>query len=87
MDNSQNIACAIAAIGRVDAVPTLLKVPCEMTGLRFAAVARVEGRTWRAYSVRDDLWLGVQPGGELSFMAKLGFDSRAARLPIVISAK
>jgi signal transduction histidine kinase len=83
MDNSQDIARHVAAIGRVDAVPTLLKVLCEMTGLRFAAVARVEGRTWTAYAVRDDLSLGVQPGGELSFMASLGFDSRATRLPIV----
>jgi signal transduction histidine kinase len=83
MDNSQEIARAVAAIGRVDAVPTLLKVLCEMTGLRFAAVVGVERRTWTAYAVRDDLSLGVQPGGELTFMASLGFDSRAARLPIV----
>jgi signal transduction histidine kinase len=83
MDNSQDIACAVAAIGRIDAVPTLLKVLCEMTGLRFAAVAGVEGSTWTAYAVRDDLSLEVQPGDELSLMASLGFDSRAARLPIV----
>jgi signal transduction histidine kinase len=83
MDNSQDIACAVAAIGRIDAVPTLLKVLCEMTGLRFAAVAGVEGSTWTAYAVRDDLSLAVRPGDEISFMASLGFDSRAARLPIV----
>jgi signal transduction histidine kinase len=83
MDNSRDIACHVTAIGRVDAIPTLLKVLCEMTGLRFAAVARVEGRTWTAYALRDDLSLGVQAGGELSFMASLGFDSRAARLPII----
>ena len=83
MDNSRDIACQITAIGRVDAVPTLLKVLCEMTGLRFAAVARVKGRTWTAYATRDKLSLGVQPGGELSFIASLGFDSRAARLPII----
>jgi len=83
MDNSQDIACAVAAIGRIDAVPTLLRVLCEMAGLRFAAVAGIEGTTWTAYAVRDDLSLGVQPGDELSFMASLDFDSRAARLPIV----
>jgi signal transduction histidine kinase len=83
MDNSQDIASAIAAIGRVDALPTLLKVLCGTTGLRFAAVAGVEGGTWTAYAVRDDLDLGVQPGGELSLMASLGFESRAARHPIV----
>src|ERR1700677_4530146 len=85
MDNSQDIACAVAATGRIDAVPTLLKVLCEMTGLRFAAVAGVEGGTWTAYAVRDGLSLGIQPGDELSFMASLGFDSRAARLPIVFA--
>jgi signal transduction histidine kinase len=83
MDSTQDIASHIAAIGRVDAVPTLLKVLCEMTGLRFAAVARVEGSTWTACGVRDDLSLGIQPGDELSFMASLGFDSRAARHPII----
>jgi hypothetical protein len=83
MDNYQDIACAVHAIGRIDAVPTLLKVLCEMTGLRFAAVAHVEGTSWTVYAVRDDLSLGVQPGGELPFMASLGFDSRAARFPIM----
>jgi signal transduction histidine kinase len=83
MDNSQDVACAVAAIGRIDVVPTLLKVLCEMTGLRFAAVAGVEDGTWTAYAVKDDLSLGVQPGCELSFMANLGFDARAARLPIM----
>ena len=83
MDNTQDIAAAVAAIARIDAVPTLLKVLCEMTGLRFAAVAGVEGTTWTAYALRDDLSLGVQAGDELSFMTDLGFDSRAARLPII----
>ena len=83
MDNSQEIACTVAAMGRVDIVPTLLKVLCEMTGLRFAAVAHVEGTTWTADAVRDDLSLGVRPGDELSFTSSLGFDWRATRLPIV----
>ena len=85
MDRSEEIARAVAAIARVDAVPALLKVLCEMSGLRFAAVALVEGSTWTACAVRDDLPLGVQAGGDLSFMAGLGFDSRAARLPIVFA--
>lgn len=83
MDNPRDIAGAVAALDRVDAVPTLLKVLCEMTGLRFAAVAHVVGTTWTACAVRDDLSLGVHPGGEVSFIASLGFDARAARLPIV----
>jgi signal transduction histidine kinase len=84
MDSSQDIVRAVAAIRRIDAVPTLLKVLCEMTGLRFAAVARVTGTTWIACAVRDDLSLGVEPGAQLAFMASFGVDSRAARVPIVI---
>jgi signal transduction histidine kinase len=83
MDNSQDIACAVAAIGRIAAVPTLLKVLCEMTGLRFAAVAHVEDATWTAYAVRDDLSLGIQAGDELAFMRSLGIDARAACRPIL----
>jgi signal transduction histidine kinase len=84
MDNFQEIARAVAALARIDAVPTVLKVLCEMTGLRFAAVARVEGTAWTAFAVQDGLSLGVQPGGELPFLASLGFDPQAVRLPIVI---
>jgi signal transduction histidine kinase len=84
MDSSQDIARAVAAIRRIDAVPTLLKVLCEMTGLRFAAVARVSGMTWTACAVRDELPLGVKPGGQLAFMASVGVDSQTARVPIVI---
>jgi len=84
MDSSQDIVRAVAAIGRIDAVPTLLKVLCEMTGLRFAAVARVTGTTWTACAVRDDLSLGVKPGGQLAFMASFGVDAQTARVPIVI---
>ena len=83
MANSREIASAAAAMGHVDIVPTLLKVLCEMTGLRFAAVARVEGAKWTVYAVRDELSLGVKPGDELPFMTGLGLDSRAARAPMV----
>ena len=83
MDNGPEIARTIATMGRIDVLPTLLKVICEITCLRFAAVAHVEGAKWTAYAVRDELSLGVRPGDELPFMTGLGFDSRAARAPIV----
>ena len=46
MDSScADIAKAVAAVGRIDAVPTLLAVLCETTGMRFAVVARVTDTT------------------------------------------
>jgi hypothetical protein len=84
MEPSEDIAQAIAAIGRIDAVPTLLAVLCEVTGMRFAVVALVTDTQWTACAVRDEIHLGVKPGGELAVNTTLCFESRAARAPVVI---
>jgi len=81
---SEDITQAISAIGRIEAVPTLLAVLCEVTGMRFAVVARVTDTHWTACAVQDDIHLGVEAGGELALHTTLCFESRAARAPIVI---
>ncbi len=83
-ETQQDIAREVAAIGRIVAVPTLLAVLCETTGMRFAVVARVTGRMWTACAVRDDIQLGVKPGGQLAFRTNLAFESEASRTPIVV---
>jgi len=83
-DSPEDIRRAIAAIGRIDAVPTLLAVLCEVTGMRFAVVARVTDTNWTACAVQDDIHLGVKPGGELAVHTTLCIESRATRAPIVI---
>ncbi len=55
----------LAAIGRIEAVKTILEVVCRTTGLGFAAVARVTEQRWIACAVRDEIAFGLQPGGEL----------------------
>lgn len=62
---NDNPAAAVDAIAQISAVPTILDVVCRMTGMRFAAVARVTGDRWIACSVRDEIAFGLQPGGEL----------------------
>src|ERR1700736_6563122 len=83
-ETPQDIAKAVAAIGRMDAVPTLLKVLCETTGMRFAAVARVTGKIWTACAVQDDIQLGVKAGDQLAFRTNLAFEAQASRTPIVV---
>jgi signal transduction histidine kinase len=83
-DTPQDIAKAVAAIGRIDAVPTLLAVLCETSGMRFAVVARVTGQSWTACAVQDDIQLGVKAGGQLAFRTNLPFESQASRTPIVV---
>jgi hypothetical protein len=53
----------IAAVNRIEAVPTILEVVCRTTGMGFAAVARVTENRWIACSVRDEIAFGLQPGG------------------------
>jgi signal transduction histidine kinase len=83
-ETPQDIAKAVAAIGRIDAVPTLLAVLCETTGMRFAVVARVTGKSWTACAVQDDIQLGVKPGGQLALRTNLDFETQASRAPIVV---
>jgi signal transduction histidine kinase len=84
MEASEDSARAVTAVARIDAVPTLLKVLCEMTGMRVAVVARVTDKTWTACAVKDGAHFGLKPGMELAVHTTLCFDSRASRTPIVI---
>jgi hypothetical protein len=87
MDDPHDIAKAVAAIGRIDAVPTLLAVLCETTGMRFAVVARVTGNIWTACAVQDDIRLGVRAGGQLALRTNLAFESQASRIEILPGAE
>jgi signal transduction histidine kinase len=85
MDNSpQEVARAVAAISRIDAVPTLLEVLCEITGMGFAAVARVADTMWTVCAIKDDIHLGVMPGCQLPVNKTLRIESKALRAPIII---
>ncbi len=57
-DTPEEIARDVHAISQIEAVPTLLEVLCETTGMRFAAVARVTENTWTACVVkgRHQFW-------------------------------
>ena len=83
-DTAEEIAADIAAIGRIEAVPTFLRVLCDITGMRFAAVARVTDGTWTACAVQDEIAFGLAPGGQLDLGTTLCKEVRASRVPIAI---
>lgn len=74
----------IAAIARVAAVPTILKVISEVTGLRLTLVARVTEDAWTACAALDRMDFGLVPGGTLDVTTTLCSEVRDARKPIVI---
>ena len=74
----------VAAVARIDAVPTILEVVCRTTGMGFAAVARVTDDRWVACAVRDDISFGLKPGGELKVETTLCNEIRDNGVAIVI---
>jgi signal transduction histidine kinase len=84
LDDDETIARDVAAIGRLNAVPSLLRVVCEYTGMGFAAVARVTDGTWTACAVQDNIQFGLKAGGRLDVHTTLCKESRLARRPVVI---
>ena len=84
VDSAEAIARDVAAVARISAVPSLLRLVCQNTGMGFAAVARVTDGTWTACAVQDDIQFGLKPGGQLDVQSTLCSESRAARRPVVI---
>ena len=74
----------VAAIARIDSVPTILEVVCRTTGMGFAAVARVTEDRWIACSVRDEIDFGLEPGGELKVETTICHEIRASGEAVVI---
>ncbi len=71
-------------IGGIDALPTMLEVICRTTGMGFAAVARVTESRWIAFSVRDEIEFGLQPGGELKVETTICDEIRCSGQPVII---
>ncbi|WPP01120.1 GAF domain-containing sensor histidine kinase [Pseudomonas sp. HR96] len=80
----KSVATDIATIGRINAVPAILQVICETTGMRFAAVARVTDTTWTACAVLDNLGFGLKAGGELDLTTTLCHEIRGSHQTIII---
>lgn len=80
----QAAAADIATIGRISAVPAILQVIRELTGMRFAAVARVTEDSWTTCAVLDQLEFGLQVGDELDLVTTLCHEIRQSHVSVVI---
>ncbi|MGB3338100.1 MAG: GAF domain-containing sensor histidine kinase [Devosia sp.] len=74
----------IDAVGRIDAVSTILDVVCRLTGMGFAAVARVTEDRWIACRVLDQIAFGLKPGGELEVATTICNEIRQTGRAVVI---
>ncbi|MBB4634732.1 GAF domain-containing sensor histidine kinase [Longimicrobium terrae] len=74
----------IAAVARIDIVPTILRVVSEMTGLRLVLVARVTQDAWTAAAVLDQMEFGLNVGDQLDVTTTLCSQVRDTREPVII---
>lgn len=56
----------------------------RVTGMGFAAIARVTGERWVACSVKDDIAFGLEPGGELKLETTICHEIRESRQAVII---
>ena len=84
MAQSEAVARDVAAINRIKAVPTILRVLSETTGLRYVTIARVTPSSWTACAVLDRVDFGLGAGDELDVATTLCSEVRDCLAPIVI---
>jgi len=72
------------AVAHIEAVPTILRVVCRVTGMGFAAVARVTEDRWVCLAVNDEINFGIKPGGELKVETTICREVHHGREAIVI---
>jgi signal transduction histidine kinase len=65
-------------------VASILDVVCQVTGMGFAAVARVTPERWVCLAVSDHISFGLTPGGELDVETTICHEVRQAREVIAI---
>lgn len=73
----------IEAIRSIDSVPVILSMVKHLTGMRFAAVARVTESNWVACAVDDSIDFGLKPGGELVLESTICHEIRQHQQPVI----
>ncbi len=79
-----NIWSDIEAINKIPVIPKLLEVVCHITGMGFAAIARVTKDRWIAYSVLDEINFGLLPGSELKLETTICYEIMHHQKAVVI---
>jgi GAF domain-containing protein len=74
----------IAAVQRVPEIESILADVCALTGMGFAAVARVTADRWIACQLLDQIEFGLHPGDELKIKTTICDEIRASGRSVYI---
>ncbi|MDP5029407.1 MAG: GAF domain-containing sensor histidine kinase [Paraglaciecola sp.] len=74
----------IRTIQSIEAVPFIMKMLADATGLRFICIARVTHDNWTTCAVLDRVNFNLQPGDELEIQTTFCNQVRQSSTPIII---
>jgi len=83
--NTTLTSTELAVISEIEATSSLLRLVTRLTGLRFAAIAKVTESSWTACAVYDEVQFGVEAGQQLKLETTLCNELRQHRQPILIN--
>lgn len=83
MPSPSDLSLDISKIAKIEAVPLILNMVKHITGMRFAAIARVTETKWVACAVDDGIDFGLIPGGELVLETTICHEIRQHRQPVI----
>lgn len=83
-DIQQDIQQDVQLVQSISAVPTIMRVIADSTGLRFVCVARVTAGSWTTCAVHDQIGFGLNPGDDLVVKTTLCDEVRANNATVVI---
>lgn len=78
-----NFGPDLRAVAKIEAIPMILRMVKHVTGLRFAAVARVTDKQWITCAVDDSIEFGLKPGDELALETTICDEIRQHRTPVL----
>lgn len=76
---------SVELLRSLDSVATLLRVVCDLSGLRVATVAEVTEDRWVACAVHDRMDFGLLPGAELELESTLCNHVRSSHESVIIA--
>lgn len=79
-----SLAAQAAADGDDDGLRAILAEVCDLTGMGFAAIARVTEDRWVACQVLDKIEFGLDPGDELAISTTICNDIRQSGRAVII---
>ncbi|MBA1231948.1 GAF domain-containing protein [Pseudomonas viridiflava] len=83
--NTTLTSAELAVISEIETTSSLLRLVTRLTGLRFAAIAKVTESSWTACAVYDEINFGLEAGHELKLENTFCNELRLNHQPIVIN--